>query len=152
MEENKENNTALFETTGAEEIVSTANEESRKDASETDHDVPAAAKKRSVKKVLTALLDIIFVCIIAFGVMQYYADQLREQIDNIALEQARSALSDLSSMGISFSLEPVDSDIPKAEKYAWKDLRDGGGPAAMTFQLMPIMTSQMAKRFCHFET
>ena len=137
MEENKENNTALFETTDAEEAISTANEETQKAASETGHDVPAAAaKKRSVKKVLTALLDIIFVCIIAFGVMQYYADQFREQIDNIALEQARSALSDLSSMGISFSLEPVDSDIPKAEKYAWKDLRDGGGPAAMTFQLM----------------
>ena len=127
MEENKENNTALFETTDAEEAISTANEESQKAASETGHDAPATAKKRSVKKVLTALLDIIFVCIITFGVMQYYADQLREQMDNIALEQARSALSDLSSMGISFSLEPVDSDIPKAEKYAWKDLRDGGG-------------------------
>lgn len=139
MEENKENNTALFETTDAEEIVSTANEESQKAASETGHEVPAtAAKKRSVKKVLTALLDIIFVCIIAFGVMQYYADQFREQIDNIALEQARSALSDLSAMGVTFSLEPVDSDMPKAEKYAWKDLRDGGGPAAMTFQLLYI--------------
>lgn len=137
MEENRENNTTISETADAEEAISTANEESQKAASETGHDVPAAAaKKCSVKKVLTALLDIIFVCIIAFGVMQYYADQFREQIDNIALEQARSALSDLSSMGISFSLEPVDSDIPKAEKYAWKDLRDGGGPAAMTFQLM----------------
>ena len=137
MEENRENNTTISETTDAEEAVSAANEEPQKAAPETGHDVPAAAaKKRSVKKVLTALLDIIFVCIIAFGVMQYYADQFREQIDNIALEQARSALSDLSSMGISFSLEPVDSDIPKAEKYAWKDLRDGGGPAAMTFQLM----------------
>ena len=137
MEENRENNTTISETTDAEEAVSAANEEPQKAAPETGHDAPAAAaKKRSVKKVLTALLDIIFVCIIAFGVMQYYADQFREQIDNIALEQARSALSDLSSMGISFSLAPVDSDIPKAEKYAWKDLRDGGGPAAMTFQLM----------------
>lgn len=51
MEENKENNTALFETTDAEEAISTANEESQKAASETGHDVPAAAaKKRSVKK------------------------------------------------------------------------------------------------------
>ena len=137
MEENKENNTTVSETTDAEETVSTANEKTQENVPEVDHDVPAVvSKKRSVKKVLAALLDIIFVCIIAFGVKQYYADQFREQIDKIALEQARSALSDLSAMGISFSLEPVDSDMPKAEKYAWKDLRDGGGPAAMTFQLM----------------
>lgn len=51
MEENKENNTALFETTDTEEAISTANEESQKAASETGHDVPAAAaKKHSVKK------------------------------------------------------------------------------------------------------
>lgn len=137
MEENRENNTTISETTDAEEAVSAANEEPQEAVPEVDYDVPdVVPKKRSVKKVLTALLDIIFVCIITFGVMQYYADQLREQMDNIALEQARSALSDLSSMGISFSLEPVDSDIPKAEKYAWKDLRDGGGPATMAFQLM----------------
>ena len=99
MEENKENNTAISETTDAEEAVSAANEEPQEAVPEVDHDVPdVVPKKRSVKKVLAALLDIIFVCIIAFGVMQYYADQFREQIDNIALEQARSALSDLSSM------------------------------------------------------
>lgn len=114
MEENRENNTTISETTDAEEAVSAANEEPQKAAPETGHDVPAAAaKKRSVKKVLTALLDIIFVCIIAFGVMQYYADQFREQIDNIALEQAHSALSDLSSMGISFSLSPL---IPTSQR------------------------------------
>ena len=58
MEENRENNTTISETTDAEEAVSAANEEPQKAAPETGHDVPAAAaKKRSVKKVLTALLD-----------------------------------------------------------------------------------------------
>ena len=95
MEENKENNTTVSETTDAEETVSTANEKTQENVPEVDHDVPAVvSKKRSVKKVLAALLDIIFVCIIAFGVKQYYADQFREQIDNIALEQARSALAE----------------------------------------------------------
>lgn len=76
MEENKENNTAISETTDAEEAVSAANEEPQEAVPEVDHDVPdVVPKKRSVKKVLAALLDIIFVCIIAFGVMQYYFDR-----------------------------------------------------------------------------
>ena len=112
MEENKENNTAISETTDAEEAVSAANEEPQEAVPEVDHDVPdVVPKKRSVKKVLAALLDIIFVCIIAFGVMQYYADQFREQIDNIALEQARSALSDLSSISLETCAASIHPDL-----------------------------------------
>ena len=46
MEENRENNTTISETADAEEAISTANEESQKAASETGHDVPAAAAKK----------------------------------------------------------------------------------------------------------
>ena len=63
MEENRENNTTISETTDAEEAVSAANEEPQEAVPEVDHDVPdVVPKKRSVKKVLAALLDIFFVC------------------------------------------------------------------------------------------
>ena len=88
------------------------------------------------KKVLSWIWNIAFICLVIYGVRYYYDSAIRDTIDEIAVERATSVLSDLKALGIPYTLEPADKDIPKAEKYAWRDIRDGGGKAALAFQMM----------------
>lgn len=134
MEENNMDLRGNGSETGAKPTDTDAIPEQPQDA--TVNQATAPKKKPTWKKVLIALWDIVVICAIAYGINHYLAQQIREQFDDIAVDSASSALTELNEFGISFTLIPVDKAIPKAETYEWEELREGGGKAAMAFQMV----------------
>ena len=131
MEENHMNlpeNTAFTEQTPTME--ESASEQSQRQQNASMDTRPAW------KKALNALWDIVIVCAVIYGIRYYYTSQVREIVDDAIYKSAVSALSELREMDISYSLEFANEDLPKAQKYSWKELNDGGGRVALAFQIM----------------
>ena len=136
MEENRadlpENSTAETESQPITKAISFTPTETNETAATT----APTEKKPAWKKVLGAIGDIVLVCVIVFGINAYYTDQMREQFDNVARYDANEIISELKDMGISCTVEVTDEKLPKAEKYSWKEIREGGGRPSMLFQML----------------
>ena len=136
MEENRadlpENSTAETESQPITKAISFTPTETNETAATT----APTEKKPAWKKVLGAIGDIVLVCVIIFWINAYYTDQMREQFDNVARYDANETISELKDMGVSCTVEVTDEKLPKAEKYSWKEIREGGGRPSMLFQML----------------
>lgn len=106
------------------------------EASEAAAASSTTEKKDAWKMVLSTICDILLVCIVLYGINAYYTDQIREQFDNIARYDANEIISELKDMGVSCTVEVTDEKLPKAEKYSWDEIREGGGKPSMMFQML----------------
>ena len=136
MEENRadipENSTAETESQPITKAFSFTPTETNETAATT----APTEKKPAWKKILGAIGDIVLVCVIVLGINAYYTDQMREQFDNVARYDANETISELKDMGVSCTVEVTDEKLPKAEKYSWKEIREGGGKPSMLFQML----------------
>ena len=130
----EENNMNLPENTAFTEQIPTM-KESASEQSQRQQNFPTDTRP-AWKKALNVLWDIVIVCAVIYGIRYYYTSQVREIVDDAIYKSAVSALSELREMDISYSLEFVNEDLPKAQKYSWKELNDGGGRVALAFQIM----------------
>lgn len=111
------------------------NSETETISGEPETEQKGSRTKKTWEVIKTILVGIIaIVCILAAqGIM---ADQVQETIEEIARETADDSLEELKDMGISYSLNPLMEEIPKAEKYTWKEASEGGGRVGLAFGMM----------------